>query len=258
MKVTILFTGAALSVFLLLGCSSVEYVNRKSTAFIPENQEIALGEEAYGQVLAENELSNDADQTAVLNRVGTRIAAIAERPQYDWEFALIEDPETVNAFALPGGKVAFYTGILPLCGNENGIAVVMGHEVGHVLARHGAERMTQGIATGLAGSALQIAVANKSPAAQTAILSGYGLATTTGVLLPFSRKQEYEADYIGLLLMAKAGYDPREALTFWGRMIELSGGQHPPEFLSTHPSSEKRVKQMEKHLPEAMEYYEAQ
>jgi len=240
---------------ILSSCATVEYTGRKSLILISESDEIALGERAFREVTAEGTLSNDREKVEMLNRVGTRIAKATDKTNYKWEFVLIDDPKTVNAFALPGGKVAFYTGILPLCQDEKGIAVVMGHEIAHVIARHGAERISQGIVTNLVGSALQAAIANKTPEAQWAILNGYGFATTAGVLLPFSRKHEYEADYIGLILMAKAGYNPKSAVEFWERMLEHSKGKHIPEFLSTHPNDEKRIAAMKERIPEAMKYY---
>ncbi|MFH1282249.1 MAG: M48 family metallopeptidase [bacterium] len=222
---------------------------------ISVDEEIALGEEAFKQVLKEAKLSNDQEKKDLIQRVGNKLAAVADQPKYNWEFILIDEPNTVNAFALPGGKVAFYTGILPLCKDEAGIAVVMGHEFAHAIARHGAERMSQGMVAGLVGNALSAAVANKTPEAQRAVLDGYGLATNLGVLLPFSRKHEYEADRIGLILMAKAGYHPQAAPDFWKRMLQYSTGQKPPEFLSTHPNDEKRIQELEGHLSEAMQYY---
>jgi predicted Zn-dependent protease len=242
---------------ILSSCATVEYTGRKSLILISESDEIALGERAFSEVTAEGKLSNDREKVEMINRVGTRIAKATGKTNYKWEFVLIDDPKTVNAFALPGGKVAFYTGILPLCQDEKGVAVVMGHEIGHVIARHGAERISQGIVTNLVGSALQAAITNKTPEAQWAILNGYGFAATAGVLLPFSRKHEYEADYIGLILMAKAGYHPGAAVEFWERMLEHSKGQRIPEFLSTHPNDEKRIAAMKERLPEAMKYYTA-
>jgi predicted Zn-dependent protease len=238
-----------------VACATVEYTDRSRLLLVSEREEEELGEDAFQQVLAESDLSTDVDKVDMLNRVGERIAEVADKPDYHWEFALVDAPDTINAFALPGGKVAFYTGILPICEDEKGVAVVMGHEVAHVVARHGAERMSQGIVTGLAGAALQAAIAGKSPEARSAIMNAYGIAATTGVLLPFSRKHESEADYIGLILMAKAGYDPREAVEFWQRMSERAGGGAPPEFLSTHPKHERRIEDLRENLPEAMKYY---
>ncbi len=245
-------------VFFLAGCATVEYSERSALMLVSEEDEIILGKDAFTQIREEVVISADKEWTEVLNRVGEKIAAAADKPEYDWEFLLIEGDTMVNAFALPGGKVAFYTGILPVCENETGVAVVMGHEVAHALARHGAERMSQGMVAGLIGSLLQAAVSNKTPEAQRSILNGYGYAATVGVILPFSRKHESEADYIGLILMAKAGYNPKEAIRFWERMSGLSSGEKPPEFLSTHPHDEKRIQALKEALPEAMEYYTAQ
>jgi predicted Zn-dependent protease len=247
----LLFSG----LLLFTGCATVEYTGRKRFIIISEEEEIALGNEAYSEFIKDATLSQDKDQVDLLNRVGNRIAAAVDKPEFTWEFSLVDDPETVNAFALPGGKVVFYSGILPLCQNEEGIAVVMGHEAGHVIARHGAERISQGMVTNLVGSALAAAIAGKTPEAQIAILNGYGYAATVGVMLPFSRKHEYEADYIGLILMAKAGYDPGAAVDFWERMLEYSKGS-VPEFFSTHPNDENRINAMKQNLPEAMKYYE--
>ncbi|RME73589.1 MAG: M48 family peptidase, partial [Planctomycetota bacterium] len=173
---------------------------------------------------------------------------------YDWEFRVIDAPDTVNAFCLPGGKVAFYTGILPICQNEAGVAVVMGHEVAHALARHGAERISQSLVLNLGIAAIS-AAASKDPETREEIAAALGVGTALTIALPFSRKQESEADYIGLMLMAKAGYDPREAPKFWKRMEAASNGEQPPEFLSTHPSHERRIEDLEDAMPEAMEYY---
>jgi predicted Zn-dependent protease len=244
-------------IVLLAGCATVQYTNRTSFMLITPEEEIALGEEAYNQVLAEAKLSQDLEMVSSVEKVGKRIAAVADKPEYNWEFSLIDDPDSVNAFALPGGKVAFYSGILPICKDELGIAVVMGHEVAHVIARHGAERMSQGMLAEFVGGVLQVAITNKTPEAQNAILNGYGLATTVGVMLPFSRKHESEADYIGLLLMAEAGYDPFAAIEFWERMQALSGGEKVPEMLSTHPHDAQRITALKQNLPEAMEHYEA-
>jgi predicted Zn-dependent protease len=245
-------------VFFLAGCATVEYSERSALMLVSEEDEIALGEQAFNQIREEATLSTDEKWTEVINRVGEKIAAAADKSEFDWEFILIEDDDMINAFALPGGKVAFYTGILPICENETGVSVVMGHEVAHALARHGAERMSQGMITGLIGNVLQAAIANKTPEAQRSILSGYGYAATVGVMLPFSRQHESEADYIGLILMAKAGYNPEEAIRFWQRMSKLSSGEKPPEFLSTHPHDDKRIQALKEALPEAMEHYTAQ
>jgi predicted Zn-dependent protease len=179
----------------------------------------------------------------------------SEIKKYKWEFNLIEDDKTANAWCMPGGKVAFYTGILPLTRDENGLAVVMGHEIAHAVAKHGNERMSQALLVQLGGVALSVAL-SKQPAQTSQIFTAvYGVSANVGVLLPYSRLHEKEADRIGLILMAKAGYDPREAIPFWQRMNE-KGGDRPPEFLSTHPAPETRIQHIQSLIPEAMRYYQ--
>jgi len=172
---------------------------------------------------------------------------------YRWEFNLI-DSKDANAWAMPGGKVVVYTGILPITKNETGLAVVMGHEIAHAVAQHGAERMSQGLLQQLGGVALSVALQNEPSTTQNLFMTAYGVGTTVGVMLPFSRTHESEADHLGLVFMAMAGYDPNAALDFWTRMAAQSGG-NPPEFLSTHPSDETRIADLKKELPEAMSYY---
>src|SRR4029453_3192976 len=171
-----------------------------------------------------------------VRRIGERLASAAERPDYKWEYAVIDDPKQINAFALPGGKVAVYTGILPVAQDSDGLAVVMGHEIAHVIARHGAERISQGLATQLGAEVLG-AAAGGGPQANV-LLAAYGLGAQLGVLLPYSRTQESEADHIGLILMAKAGYDPRAAPEFWKRMAKAASGGGTPDFLPPHPGQE--------------------
>ena len=238
----------------LAGCATVPYTNRHQFNIVSGAEEDKMGLQAYQETLSKAKLSTDAQATAMVVRIGQRIAAAAERPDFDWQFKLIDDPKMVNAFCLPGGRVAVYTGILPVTGNEEGLAVVMSHEVAHALAHHGAERMSQGELVNLGGAALQVGMANKDPVAQQKVMSAFGLGANVGVLLPFSRSHEGEADHIGLILMAKAGYDPRAAVPFWQRM-EAGGGKKPPEFLSTHPSDAARIKKIQAELPEALAYY---
>lgn len=239
----------------LAGCATVEYTNRKSLILIDQQQEMSLGAQGFKEVMEKEKVSGDVVQSELIKRVGNRIAAVANRPDFKWEFVLIDNPKTVNAFCLPGGKVVFYTGILPLCKDENGIATVMSHEVAHAIARHGAERVSQQIAAGALQDVLSEVVTNQSPAKKQAIMLGYGLATNVGVLLPFSREHEYEADRIGLILMAKAGYDPRTAVDFWQRMAAQQNNKYMPEFISTHPADQKRIEAIRKELPEALSYY---
>lgn len=238
----------------LVGCSTVPYTNRRQFNIVSNEEEYKMGLQAYEETLAKEKLSGDAQAATMVDRVGRRIAAAAERPDFDWQFKLIDAPKTVNAFCLPGGRVAVYTGILPVTQTEEGLAVVMSHEVAHALAHHGAERMSQGELVSLGGAALQVGMSQKDPAVQQQVMGAFGLGANLGVLLPFSRSHEAEADHIGLILMAKAGYDPRAAVPFWRRM-EAAGGDKPPEFLSTHPSDAARIKKIEAELPEVLKYY---
>ncbi|HSG04779.1 MAG TPA: M48 family metallopeptidase, partial [Nitrospiria bacterium] len=227
-------TGFLIISLLLSACQTVPVTGRQQFLMISGEEEVQLGEEAYRNILAESRLSGDAAQVALLKKVGGRIASVAEKQDYDWEFNLIED-ETPNAFALPGGKVAFYTGILKFTQSETGLAVVMGHEVAHALAHHGVERMSTTILTQIGAAAAAQALGRGDPEVTQSINNAFGIGGQVGILLPFSRKHESEADQIGLVLMARAGYDPREAAEFWKRMSG-GGGQAPPEFMSTHPS----------------------
>jgi len=239
----------------LNSCATAPYTGRQQVLLISEGEEMSLGLKAYQDTLKKEKISTDPKVTSMVKRVGTRIAAVANKPQYAWEFTVIDNPKTVNAFALPGGKVAVYTGILPYTQTESGLAFVIAHEVGHAIARHGGERMSEQLLLQLGQQGLNIAIASKSPAAIEAINTGYGLASTVGVILPFSRKMEYEADRIGLILMAKAGYDPREAPGFFERMMKASKSAAPPEFLSTHPADQNRIRNLNTLIPEAMAYY---
>ncbi|MFQ6105373.1 MAG: M48 family metallopeptidase, partial [Candidatus Glassbacteria bacterium] len=214
-----------------------------------------LGADAYQEVKENEKISEDARINRIVEKVGRRIAAASDRTDYEWEFTVIDDPKTVNAFALPGGKVAVYTGILPIAETEAGLAVVLGHEVAHATARHGAERLSQQLGASLVLNAANFGLRNNEN--RGIIMAGLGLGTTVGVLLPYSRTHEGEADKIGIRYMARAGYDPREAPRFWKRMNEKAGGSRPPEFLSTHPAPQKRSAKLEKLAVEAMKLYEA-
>ena len=182
------------------------------------------------------------------------MACLINLKGFQWEFNTVESEEA-NAFCMPGGKVVFYTGILPICQDEAGVAVVMGHEVAHAIAKHGNERMSQGLVQQFGGVALSVALSDKPAQTQQLFQTAYGVGSQVGVMLPFSRLQESEADELGLIFMAMAGYDPHEAPKFWERMSAKSSGGAPPEFLSTHPSHETRIRKLNKAIPKAMEYY---
>jgi predicted Zn-dependent protease len=242
---------------LLAGCPKVPGTDRRSLILVPEPQELALGVDAYQEILRTSKLSTDAEATAMVRRVGERIAKVSHRPDFQWEYNLIDDPKTANAFCLPGGKVAVYTGILPVTKTEAGLAVVMGHEVAHAIAKHGAERMSEQMLLALGEVSLAVALRDRPRETRSMAMAAYGVGAGLGVVLPFGRFQESEADRMGLMYMAKAGYDPREAVDFWQRMEAHSKGGQPPEFLSTHPSHETRVKNLREWTPEATRAFEA-
>jgi len=254
-----------LTLFLLFACASVPLTERKALHFIPDSELATLGLEQYQKVLRESKLSKDQAKVQMVRSVGSRIAKATEDflrerglesevKYYKWEFNLIEDDKTVNAWCMPGGKVAVYTGLLPISQNETGLAVVMGHEIAHAIAKHGNERMSQGLLQQMGGMALSVALSTNPSATNELFMAAYGVVTTVGFMLPYSRTHESEADRIGLTLMAKAGYDPREAVPFWERMNQ-KGGSRPPELLSTHPAPETRIKDIRTYIPEAMKYY---
>jgi predicted Zn-dependent protease len=232
----------------LAACATVPYTNRKQINFISGEQENQLGLDAYKDVKTKNKISTDPQINAMVQRVGKRIAAAADQPNWDWQFTVIDDPKTVNAFCLPGGRIAVYTGILPLTKDDSGLAVVLGHETAHALAHHGAERMSDET---LMTVPLTVLLEGQSQEAQQLAQEAFGI----GVQLPFSRKQESEADHIGLILMAKAGYDPHAALPFWQSMAAMSQGKAPPAFLSDHPSDAQRIEKIKEELPEALRYF---
>ena len=249
-----------LPLFLLLsfmtGCFTVPETGRRGFSVVPVSQEVAMGENAFAQIKKQETISPNREQTEMLQRVGDRIARVAESdmPEAVWEFVLFEN-DAVNAFALPGGRIGFYTGMLEIADTEEYVAVVMGHEIAHVTARHGAERLSQALAIMAVGIGVQQAVKDRSEEVQLAVLLAYGAGTTLGVALPHSRRNEREADEIGLYYMARAGYDPRAAPRFWERMEAQAGGGSIPEFLSTHPSHGSRVQNLERAMSRALEYY---
>jgi len=243
----------------LLGfcCQAVEYTGRSQVNLVSEGDEKKLGVEAYEDILKKTPLSKKQAWEAQLKRVGHTTSVAAAKPGDQWELNLMQGKH-VNAFCLPGGKVAFWEGIMPVTQDDNGIAVVMGHEVAHALARHGAERMSQSMGAQLIGQVLSAGVGMVNPGYTEAFSQAYGLGVNMAVILPWGRAQESEADHIGLILMAKAGYDPSVAVGFWERMSKLQQGGKPPEFLSTHPSDETRIAQIKQWVPEAMTYYKKQ
>lgn len=239
----------------LCGCATTPITGRSQLMLVSEAQETALGVEAYREVLQKEPVTQDPRYTAPVQRIARRLEAAANRPDLRWEVRVIEEDKTVNAFALPGGKIGVYTGIFPIAQTETGLAIIMGHELGHVIARHGAERISQQMGAQLLGSVLAIGF-QASPYANT-IMAAYGLGAQVGVLLPYSRLQESEADRIGLVLAAKAGYDAQAAIGVWQRMAKLSG-RRPPPFLSTHPTPESRIEDIKKFLPQAMAQFRPQ
>lgn len=238
-----------------VGCSTVPYTNRSQLILMSESEDLELGAAAYREALKKAKVVHDPAVTGVVQRVGRRIAAASGKSDYHWEFTVVDDPRQANAFCLPGGKVAVYTGIFPIARDEDGLAAVIGHEVAHALARHGAERVSQGVLINVAGVGVAAAAGGSSPAVQRSVMQAYGLGAQLGWALPFSRSQESEADYIGLILMAKAGYDPEAAIALWKRMEAASQGKSPPQWLSTHPSAETRQEDIRQWLAEARRYY---
>ena len=250
------------------GCETNPYTGRSQLLMTSVSQEMQMGAQAYSQVKSDPKvkLSQDPREIEPVKRVASHIIEAAKRSKYaeeakqfQWEVTVIKDDKTMNAFALPGGKIAVYTGIFPVAKTEAGLAAVLGHEVTHALARHGAERMSQGQLT---NAALQVVgaaagVIGVNPLLSQGAMAALGAGAQVGVLLPFSRKHESEADYIGILLAADAGYDPRESVHLWERMEQLSGGGGPAEFLSTHPGHETRIEQLQKWMPEAMGIYQS-
>jgi predicted Zn-dependent protease len=245
--------GLALS--LLAACSHVPHTGRSQLLLISTQEEAALGAQAFATELRRSRLATAPAVTAAIEEVGQRLARAADQPHFAWQFVALDAPEVQNAFCLPGGKVAVYTGLFPIAESTNGLAVVMGHEIAHAIARHGAERMSQQIAS-QAGGVVLAALFGGQPGADL-VLAAYGVGTEVGLLLPYGRAHELEADRIGLTLMARAGYDPRGATAFWQRMERASGGDGPPVFLSTHPSDEARARQITHWLGEALPLYEA-
>jgi predicted Zn-dependent protease len=243
-----------LFLFIAISCNTNPFTEKKTLAIVPNSTLIPMSFKQYDQVLDKESLEKGTEDAKIIQRIGDRIANAAEKwlaekgyedytKDYEWEFSLIKK-DMINAWAMPGGKVAFYTGILPVAKNDNGIATIMGHEVAHALANHGQQRMSAASIQQAVGVVGMAAIGNDNKEEQEIFNVAYGLGSQLGVMLPFSRKHETEADKIGLTIMAIAGYDPSHAYKLWQRMSEASGGKAPPEFLSTHPSNETRIKNL--------------
>lgn len=259
-----LFILLAFSAF-LIQCSTVPLTGRKQLSLIPGSTMLSMSYQQYDEFLKTHPKSTNQSQVNMVRNVGSRIQRGVEQyfaqnglskdlAGYKWEFNLVESPD-VNAWCMPGGKVVVYSGILPITQDESGLAVVMGHEIAHAVAEHGNERMSQGLVTQLGGIALSEAIKTKPQQTQALYMTAFGLGAQVGVLLPFSRTHESEADRLGLIFMAMAGYDPNTAVSFWERMAQQKKGGAPPEFLSTHPSDATRINKIKQALPEAMKYY---
>jgi predicted Zn-dependent protease len=253
------------ALFALAACTTVPITGRSQLNLIPGSSMMSMSLQEYDKFLKENRLSTNQTQVAMVKGVGARVQHAVERyfasigmsgrlSGYQWEFNLVEDKE-VNAWCMPGGKVVVYTGILPVTQGEAGLAVVMAHEIAHAVAEHGNERMSQGLLAQFGGMALAEALAARPEATRNLWMSAYGVGVQYGAILPYSRVQENEADHLGLIFMAMAGYDPNEAVNLWQRMAAQKGGAAPPEFLSTHPSDASRIANIRKLIPEAMRYY---
>ncbi|MBI2440802.1 MAG: M48 family metallopeptidase [Lentisphaerae bacterium] len=256
------FLGAGLLASLLVSCTTVPETGRRGLMLITPEQELQLGISEFRKLKQSTPICTDAKTNEMVQRVGRRISAVAPLANARWEFVVFDDNKTVNAFCLPGGKVGIYTGIMRITQDEAGLATVIGHEVSHAVARHGAERLSQGLLAEFGGEILGQVINTNSEDTRELWLQVYGLAGAVGVLLPYSRLQESEADYLGLLYMARAGYDPRQAIEFWKRMAahgSKQGGNFLAgvfQFLSTHPLDEARIKQLQEQLPKALAEYQ--
>lgn len=259
-----------LGIWILLivkSCSTVPMTGRQQLNLVSNSSMLSMSFQQYEEFIKTNDLSTNQQQTQMVQRVGKNIQEAVEHyfadenlsgelHDYAWEFNLIENSEP-NAWCMPGGKVVVYTGILPVTQNESGLAVVMGHEIAHAIAKHGNERMSQQLAAQMGGLALSVALAEKPEETQQLWMMAYGVGAQYGAILPYSRLHESEADQLGLIFMAMAGYDPHHAVAFWERMASLNKGNEGPEFLSTHPSDANRISKIESQIPKAMTYYKA-
>jgi predicted Zn-dependent protease len=248
---------AALVVGFVAACTTVPGTGRNQLLLVSTSEEAQMGLQAFQQIKRKTPEVRSGRDAAMLQRVGQRISRVAPLPNARWEFVLFKSKDP-NAFALPGGKVGVYTGILPITKNEAGMATVIGHEIAHAVARHGAERVSHNMLVQLGGIGLSAALGSESVATREMVLQAYGVGSQLGVMLPYSRTQELEADDLGLLYMARAGYDPREAIAFWKRFAAYNArrGGSPPEFLSTHPLDQRRIAQLERMMPRALAEYD--
>lgn len=255
-----------ISAFLLSSCTTVPITGRSRLSLVPDNQMNSLSQSQYTEFLEENKLSSDQKKIDQLNRVGNKIKVAVEKyfeqnylseeiAGYDWQFNLIED-DSANAWCMPGGRVVVYTGILPYTKDENGLAVVLGHEIAHAVARHGQERMTQALLLELGDAVLSTALKDKPQETIDIYRKSFAIGSKYGIVLPYSRVHEREADRLGLIFMAMAGYDPKQAVDFWTRMSDSDKKKEVPEFLSTHPSDENRIEYIKSQISEAMLYYD--
>ncbi|WP_333809525.1 M48 family metallopeptidase [Flavobacterium sp.] len=255
-KIIVLF-----ALVLAVSCAKNPFTGKSTMALVPNSQIFPMAFQQYNQFLSENKVITGTTDAKRIETIGMKIKTASERwltannqadylKDYAWEYKLVDSKE-VNAWCMPGGKIVFYTGILPICKDDAGIAAVMGHEVAHALANHGQQRMSAGLLQQLGAVGTQVAVGNKDPQTQALVMQAYGIGSQVGGMLPFSRAHESEADMIGLTLMAIAGYDPINAVKVWERMSANSGGQAPPEILSTHPSNETRIKELTALIPQA-------
>lgn len=240
----------------------VPLTGRSQLVGMSQEQELALGLQSYRQILSQERVVRAGPQVDKVRDIGTRLVQAAQQilpdidwKHFEWQFNLV-DSEQANAFCLPGGKVAVYTGILPITANDNGLAAVMGHEIAHAIARHGAERMAHQRLAQMGSMAAGMSIGDMDPGTQRMVMAAIGAGAQYGVLLPFSRSHESEADEIGLMIAARACFDPREAPRLWERMAQASGGQQPSEFMSTHPSHGTRIEQLNQWMPRAMEIYQ--
>lgn len=251
---------------MLISCTRVPVTNRKQMNLLPESTMISMALTNYGDFLKNNPpLPLSDPNAAMVDRVGRKISiAVTEYMRqhklsdrikgYKWEFKTVQSKE-MNAWCMPGGKIVVYTGILPITQDEAGLAFVMGHEIAHAIARHGNERMSQMLITAMGGIALDVALRDQPEQTRSLYMTAYGIGTTVGAILPFSRLHESEADKMGLIFMAMAGYNPSVAVDLWQRFAKATGNNKPPEFLSTHPADESRIKDIKSYIPKAMKYY---